>query len=297
MVFLDSSLLIIESSVKNSTIYQDYLRSTGCRYKLSIVTSIAEGLDLCRTSDIDTVLLGSSISDLDGLAFLESLAAQDGVDHPTVIIVATEGDPSIAVRAIKLGAEDYLVQRDLTPALLQSAISGGIEKARLQFQLQERKLDDGFTKAKRDEGVRKAAELALQANEQRYRALIDITAQIVWNADADGTIVNSNSGIFTGQSLEELQSQGWMEVIHPDDRQRTREVWLLAVANLTTYKIEHRLRRWDGEYRLMSARAVPLLNADGSVREFAVIIFICFFLKLIPAIHFKFLSNSFFGWF
>ncbi|MCY7337575.1 MAG: response regulator [Chamaesiphon sp.] len=117
MVCLNSSLLIIESSVENSTIYQNYLRSTGCGYNLSSVASIAEGLDLCHTSSIDTVLLGGSISDRDGLAFLESLAAQGGVNRPTVIILATEGDPRIAVRAIKLGAHDYLLERDLTPEL------------------------------------------------------------------------------------------------------------------------------------------------------------------------------------
>jgi PAS domain S-box-containing protein len=114
---------------------------------------------------------------------------------------------------------------------------------------------------------RKQAELTLRASEERYKALIDITAQIVWNADTDGTVLNSNSWIFTGQSQEEYRGWGWMEAIHPDDCQRTSEVWLLAVANLTPYEIEHRLRRWDGEYRLMSARAVPLLNANGSVRE------------------------------
>jgi len=389
MVCLNSSLLIIENSVKNSTIYQNYLQSTGYVYNLSIVTSIAEGLDLCRTSTIDTVLLGGSISDRDGLTFLESLAAQSGVvgvaspvEHrPTVIMIATEGDPRIAVRAIKLGAQDYLLERDLTPALLQSAISGGSEQARLQLQLPECndrfriaipqsggyandnvldctaifsairdetgqiidfrfdylnpsalasnqmtaadthrslceifpavretglfvqycrvvetgeplvqdnliysdtfgtqyltrvydlrivKLDDGVIASWRDITDRKQAELALQASEERYKALIDVTTEIVWNAGTDGMELTSNWGTFTGQSLEEYQGWGWMEAIHPDDRQRTSEVWLLAVANLTLCEIEHRLRRWDGEYRLMSARAIPLLDADGSVRE------------------------------
>ena len=98
MVCLNSSLLIIENSVENSTIYQNYLQSTGCSYNPSIVTSIAEGLDLCRTRTIDTVLLCGFIADVDGLAFLESLAVQDGVvgaasrreNRPTVIMVATE---------------------------------------------------------------------------------------------------------------------------------------------------------------------------------------------------------------
>ena len=217
MVCLSSSLLIIENSVKNSTTYQNYLRSANFTYNLSIVTSIAEGLDFCRTSTIDTVLLGGSISDIDGLAFLELLAVQNGSvgvtppveNRPTVILIVTEGDLRIAVRAMKLGAQDYLLEQDLTPELLQSAVACGIEKTRLQLQLQERKLDDGvlaswrdITAENHDEGVRKQTGLTLQTSEQRYKALIDVTTQIVWNADADGTILNSNSGTFTEQNLE-----------------------------------------------------------------------------------------------
>ncbi len=475
---------------------------------MSIVTSIHEGLDLCRTSTIDTVLLDGSISNIDGLAFLESLAAPGGIvgvasprkNRPTVILVATEGDPRIAVRAMKLGAQDYLLERDLTPELLQSAVASGIEKARLQLQLQEGndrfrvaldnvldniaifstirdetgqitdfrfdhvnqsalenkqitvdhmhrgfcemfpavretglfdkychvvetgksliqdsliypdslgiqsltryydlrvvKLDDGVIATWRDitdrqqakqalaaseerlqlaiEGAqlgtydwdlvndkiltsaylnqllglapdaeltlatwgsiihpddfvettttleralldssditqeyriiwpdgsihwvggfgkfycdstgravriagglteitdRKQFQLELQASEQRYKALIDITSQIVWNTDAHGKMLYANSGSFTGQTFEESESRGWIDALHPDDRQRTTELWVLATTNLTPFKIEHRVRRWDGEYRLMSGLGVPLFNDDGSVRE------------------------------
>jgi PAS domain S-box-containing protein len=114
---------------------------------------------------------------------------------------------------------------------------------------------------------RQQAELALRASEERYKALIEITAQIVWNTNANGKMLYANSGLFTGQSFEESEGEGWMQAIHPDDRRPTIELWLLAVANLTPYQIEHRVRRYDGEYRLMSGRAVPLLNNDGSVRE------------------------------
>ena len=126
---------------------------------------------------------------------------------------------------------------------------------------------EGVAGITRDVTDRKEAELTIQASEQRYRALIDVTTQIVWSADKDGMAFTSNLGAFTGQSFEEFQGWGWLEAIHPDDRQRTSEVWSLALANLTPYEIEHRMRRWDGEYRLMSARAVPLLNNDGIVHE------------------------------
>jgi PAS domain S-box-containing protein len=116
---------------------------------------------------------------------------------------------------------------------------------------------------------RKQAELALQQSEQRYRSLIQATAQIVWNTAADGHVVAEmpSWGAFTGQSFEEYRGWGWLEAIHPDDRARTNDMWLASVTNLTTFAMEQRLRRYDGEYRYMNVRSVPILNETGSVLE------------------------------
>ncbi len=116
---------------------------------------------------------------------------------------------------------------------------------------------------------RKQAELARQQSEHRYRALIDATTQIVWNTSADGHFVTEQPSwsAFTGQSFEEYQGWGWSAAFHPNDRVRIDERWLTSLANLTTFEMEQRLRRADGQYRHMSVRGIPILNADGSVRE------------------------------
>ncbi|MEG3897874.1 MULTISPECIES: PAS domain S-box protein [unclassified Microcoleus] len=116
---------------------------------------------------------------------------------------------------------------------------------------------------------RKRTEKALQESEERYRCLIEATSQIVWDSKAEGEFVTEQPGwsAFTGQIYSELKGWGWLNAIHPDDRKHTAKIWSDAVANRTSYQVEHRLRRHDGEYRYMSVRGVPVLNADGSVRE------------------------------
>ena len=116
---------------------------------------------------------------------------------------------------------------------------------------------------------RKQAELALQESERRYRALIEATAQIIWSTAANGHVIveQPSWGAFTGQSFEEYRGWGWLVAVHPTDRDRTNDLWLAAVANRTTFEIEQQLRRYDGEYRYMSVRAIPILAADGSIQE------------------------------
>jgi PAS domain S-box-containing protein len=72
---------------------------------------------------------------------------------------------------------------------------------------------------------------------------------------------------FTGQTEDEVQGWGWIEGLHPDDREHTAAVWSQAVANRSLYETEYRMRRRDGHYRHMAVRGVPVLEQDGSIRE------------------------------
>ncbi|NET88576.1 MAG: PAS domain S-box protein [Kamptonema sp. SIO1D9] len=116
---------------------------------------------------------------------------------------------------------------------------------------------------------RKQGEEALQESEHRYRTLIEATTQIIWHTPANGEFISEQPrwSSFTGQSFEEYQSWGWLNAVHPGDREKTQQAWSNALNNHTTYEIEHRLHRHDGEYRYMSVRGVPVLAEDNSVRE------------------------------
>ena len=108
-----------------------------------------------------------------------------------------------------------------------------------------------------------------RASEQRYRSLVEATTAIVWNTPSSGNFESEQPawGAFTGQTFEQLKGWGWLGAIHPDDRDETTRVWLAAVENRSLYQVMHRLKRHDGEYRHMLARAVPLLDDDGQILE------------------------------
>ncbi|MEG4422117.1 PAS domain S-box protein [Microcoleus sp. LAD1_D5] len=115
---------------------------------------------------------------------------------------------------------------------------------------------------------RKQAEDAIKQSEERYRSLIAATSQIVWTADAEGRCPDMPSWrAYTGQTEAEVIGFGWLDAIHPDDRERTNQVWMEAVQTKNLYDIEYQIRGADGNYRYFQARGVPILDEDGSIRE------------------------------
>ncbi len=127
----------------------------------------------------------------------------------------------------------------------------------------------GIASITRDIRDRKTAEDVLKQSEERFRSLTEATAQIIWIANADGfvAIEQPTWTAFTGQTFDHYKGWGWLDTIHSDDRAIVASSWSAAIGNRTPYEGEFRMRRYDGEYRYMSCRAVPILNADGSIRE------------------------------
>ena len=112
-------------------------------------------------------------------------------------------------------------------------------------------------------------EREMMRKEHRYRSLVEAVSQIVWRSSVDGELIGDTSPwrTFTGQSEAEIAGYGWLDAIHPDDRERAAATWREAVVQHEVYKIEHRLRRADGEWRYVSGRGAPVLDDDSHILE------------------------------
>jgi PAS domain S-box-containing protein len=108
---------------------------------------------------------------------------------------------------------------------------------------------------------------ALHQSEERYRALTELSPQLVFMSRADGFVTYYNQwGLeFTGRSLSDLQGDGWVECIRPDERERIYDVWQTATREISDYDIEIPFRRADGVYRWLYTRALPVSDETGAI--------------------------------
>jgi len=177
--------------------------------------------------------------------------------------------------SLPLGGGDILKLRLGQMGILWARRHNGIAFP-IEVSLSQTALDNGeplYTAVIRDitdrlaaEHVHREAATALRVSEERYRSLVQASSQIVWTSPGDGSGAPSQPAwaAFTGQDGDRHTRYA---AIHPDDRAATSLAWETAARSGVPFESEHRVRRHDGEYRLMQARAIPVRNEDGSIRE------------------------------
>ncbi|WP_439625447.1 PAS domain-containing protein [Gemmata sp.] len=99
----------------------------------------------------------------------------------------------------------------------------------------------------------------------QIRAVVDHLPQPAWTCRPDGHVdyLNRRWSEYTGVPEEEHHAGGWLAAVHPDDRERTKEVWDAFVAG-AEYDVNYRLRRHDGAYRWFKTRGT-LVRDDAGV--------------------------------
>ena len=117
-------------------------------------------------------------------------------------------------------------------------------------------------------GTGPATEEALRRSEERYRALVQGGAQITWVASPDGEMLEDSTEWrwITGQSVAEFLGSGWLESIHPEDRERVERDWRESLRTGRIFEERFRMRTRSGGYRHYDVRAVPI-ERDGKIAE------------------------------
>ena len=124
-------------------------------------------------------------------------------------------------------------------------------------------------RADRDRGHRRqATEEALRRSEERYRALVQGGAQITWVTSPEGEMLEDSAEWrwITGQTVDEFLGNGWLESIHPEDRERVERDWRESLRTGRMFEERFRMRTRSGGYRHYDVRSVPI-ERDGKIAE------------------------------
>ena len=217
----------------------------GAGYEVVLASSGSEALQLARQRTPHMIVSDVMMPGVDGISLLQALRADPALQQVPVILLSARPDEE--TRLDHAGAEDYLLK----------PFNGRQLLARVRNIL-------SLVHA------RKAAANALRQSEQRFREVADAAPVMIWVSDEAGlcTWFNRPWLAFTGRDLTQELGHGWTNGVHADDLARYVRVYTNAIKTREAFRMDYRLRRADGEFRVIEDHGVPHINSDGRFQGF-----------------------------
>ncbi len=129
-------ILIIDDSSEDRAVFRHFLQKDDeVTYSFFEAEMGAAGLELCSKQSPDCVLLDYQLPDIDGITLLAMLNPDPLLPTLPVVMMTGAGDESLAVKALKSGAQDYLAKGRITAEQLRHTIHRAIEKVAVQREL------------------------------------------------------------------------------------------------------------------------------------------------------------------
>lgn len=194
--------------------------------------------------DVDVLLLDFQLPGMNALELIKELRQARGIELPIVVITG-QGDESVAVQALKLGASDYLVKVDESLQRLPFSL----ESAHLQHQLATERA-------------------ALQESEACLRQLGESIDDVFWLMDARNRrllYISPSVEHAWGFGLTDFRQQplSWLQHVHPEDRGNV-ETAVLSTAH-HEHSVEFRFDAADGQRRQVRLRSYPVFDGNGQL--------------------------------
>ncbi len=235
-------ILYLEDSLIDADLVRTLLVGTQPELVFTHVLGKSDYEEALEQNAYDIILADYQIPSYGGEAALAQ-AQLRRPDLPFVFVSGALGE-EIAIESVKLGATDYVVKQRLQrlPAVVARALTEKQERVK-----------------------RLSAEIALRESEAKFRHLAENVPALVWMTESDlsCSYLSPSWSEFTGQAAQLGLGNGWLESIHPDDREGFIEVLRNSHQEHLGAECECRLRHAGNGYRWTITTAEPRFSDVG----------------------------------
>jgi signal transduction histidine kinase len=224
---------------------RDYVRRLlAPRYHVEVVPDGEAALAAVARRKPDLLLADVMMPRLDGMQLLARLRAHPQTSTIPVILLSARAGEESRVEGMQSGADDYLVKPFSIRELL-ARVEAHLKMARFRNEAAE----------------------ALRTSEERFRAFVTASSDVVYRMSPDWTEMRYLKGKdFVADT--ESPSRSWLQTyVHPDDQPRVMEAIQQAISTKSGFELEHRVIRVDGTIGWAYSRAIPVLGEDGETVE------------------------------
>ncbi len=211
-----------------------------------------DALQFCKSGKFDVILLDYKMGNHDGIEFIKK--AKSLCKAPFILLTGIQ-DEKLGIKAIRLGAEDYLVKSEITPELLERSILYAIE--RFQSKTKEQELIERQT---------------LERSERHYRSLIENSADgiALMNKKFKLTYVAPSIEKILGYTPEQMLTNSTKSIIHPEDYPKIHNKFREVARNHGSYiTILLRAKHNSGAWRWIEITTSNML-LDPNIKAYVL---------------------------
>jgi PAS domain S-box-containing protein len=238
-------ILLLADRAEDHRRIETLLGEAGCPEWTLAFTRLADAGLARLTADggCDVVLLDQHDDWRDSLEFMHQAQAR-GCRTPFIVLSERE-DLELDEEALRAGASDVLPKGQLAAPLLERVIRTALERRRMNDERRE--------------------------SEERFRLTADAVpvALYLTSAEGRGIFFNQSWLDLRGRSFAQECGDGWLEGIHPEDRERAQAAFSQARHQRAPFQVEYRVRRYDGDYVWMLDSGRPRFLPGGEFAGFA----------------------------
>lgn len=278
-------ILLIEDSLEDAIIIREMLRETSnITFELEHVDRLKTGFENLFNDSFDVLLLDLNLPDSWG--FDTFIRTYDQAPELPIVIMSGFDDEDVAVRAVREGAQDYLIKGQIDGRLLARSISYAIERKEAEKELMKsqkdlRKLIEWHEKEllETEKKLQKTENKLINALEEidiektKINMLINrlpVGILIVDASSGESIAKNKKLGDIWGESLEaeELAEYCYYNGSHSDGRPYELEDWPLTRSIASGEEIEDEkiiISKDDGTKTVISSSSTPIKDSNGQI--------------------------------
>jgi signal transduction histidine kinase/DNA-binding response OmpR family regulator len=233
------SILVIEDNPADQDLLTENLKSTNLIIKdIKIADRLADAITLLKQQSFSLIFLDFYLPDSSGMESFTVLAKENS--KIPVIILSGLSDTELSLKAIALGAQDFLIKGEYTEQSLEKAVRYSIER-------------------------KKNLEI-IEENNERHDTISKATNDIIWDWN-----LTTNKVLWTGQGLKsylpgtvsekDIPNSFWANGLHPDERKKIVDSLKKVITSQdSSWQSDHRFMRKDGTYAHMNTRGYVTFN-------------------------------------
>ena len=231
----ETKILLVEDNPGDARLVREAL--SGRASALTHVTSLGQAIAHVSEAPVDLVLLDLGLGDASGLVVIERIRA---ATLAPIVILTADNSYELAMKALELGADDFIVKNEIHDYTLERVIGYTFERRELRA--------------------------ALERSQSRFQALVENSFDAVFVVDDSGTITYASPGVknILGIDPESQTGQNAFVYVHPDDLESAmRQLASITTVAGATAEIEVRARHADGTYRWVNLRGRNLMDNEA----------------------------------